>query len=188
MDLRITTRQGLIGINTTQGKMNINYGKTKYYLQVKHPKIDMEVTQPKVKINQEKPLAEMGLKDVFTLTRSKVQEAKQACLNGIGKIARQGDELARIEAGGNPIPEQAEYNAFEQFMKEVNFDLIPKSRPEITLEEGKVYTNLEEGKLEVLGKPQEVNLNFSRGKIEIYLRQKPFIDVEYIGNNLDMII
>lgn len=185
MDLRITTQNGFIGINTTPGKMNIDYGKSNYNLQTRNPKIDMEITQPKVKIDQTKPLAEIGLKNIFDFTSSNVQKGRQAAFRGIGKIAKQGDELARIEMGSNIIASQAEYNAFEQNKKEVNIDFIPKSRPKIELKEGKVNINVQEGEVDIQSKPQDVNLNLNRGKVEIYLRQKPFIDIEYIGNHLD---
>lgn len=186
MDLRITTRHGLIGINNTQGNMNIDYGKPNFNIQTKKPKIDMEITQPKVKIDQSKPLAEMGLNDIFDFIKTNVNRGKQAALGGIGKIVQQGNELARIETGVNPIPSQARYNAFDQFKKEVNIGFIPKSRPEIDLDEGRVNIDLERGEVDVKSKPQKVNLNYSLGKVEIYLRQKPFIDVAYTGNSLDI--
>jgi hypothetical protein len=185
MDLRITTKQGLIGINATQGKMNIDYGKSNFNIQTKNPEIDINITQPKVKIDQSKPLAEMGLNDIFGFIKNNVNKGRQAALNGIGKIASQGNELARIEAGGNVISRQAQYNAFEQYKKEVNIDFVPKSRPEIDLNEGKVDINLKRGDVSIQSKPQDVNLNYSVGKAEIFLRQKPFIDIEYIGNHLD---
>lgn len=185
MDLRITTQNGFIGINTTPEKMNIDYGKSNYNFQTKNPSIDMQITQPKVKIDQSKPLAEIGLKKVFDFISSNVQKGRQAAFRGIGRIASQGDELARIETGSNVIASQAEYNAFDQNKKEANIDFIPKSRPKIDLEKGKVNINLQEGEVDIQSKPQDVDLNLDRGKVEIYLRQKPFIDIEYIGNHLD---
>lgn len=185
MDLRITTRHGLVGINTTQGKMNINYGKSNFRIQTKKPKMNMEITQPKVKIDQSKPLAEIGLKKISDFIKTNAGKGKQVCSQGISRIVQQGNELARIETGSNAISSQARYNAFDQYKKEVNIDFIPKSRPQVDLQEGKVDINLEKGEVSIQSKPQEVNLDYNVGKIEVYLRQKPFIDIEYTGNNLD---
>lgn len=186
MDLRITTTHGSIGMNITQGKMNIDYGKSNFDIQTKNSKIDMEITQPKVNIDQSKPMREMGLKNIFDFIDTNVQRGRRAALSGIAKTVHQGNELARIETGSSPISSQARYNAFDQFKKEVNIGFIPKSRPEINLDEGSVNINVERGEVNVQSKSQEVNLNCILGKVEIYLRQKPFIDVEYIGNNLDI--
>lgn len=188
MNLRITTRHGFIGINGTQGKTNISYGKSNFAMGIKAPKIHMDITQPKVKIDQTKPLSEIGQGKVFDLIRSNVKKSKEAIFRAIAKTVQQGNELARIETGRNVIAEQAKDNAFGQSIQEFNIDFIPKSRPEIDLEEGRVEINLEEGDVDIESAPTEVNLDISRGKVEIYLRQKPFIDVEYVGDNLNMSI
>ncbi|WP_432662666.1 DUF6470 family protein [Wukongibacter baidiensis] len=188
MDLKITMRQGLIGLNVNQGTMNIDYGKSNYKMKTRDPKIDMEITQPEVMIDQTIPLAEIGLKKVTELIKTSARNGRQECLEGIGKIVQQGNELSRIDTGVDPIPSQAKYNAFDQKMKEVNIDFIPKSRPEITLNEGKVEINLQEGDVDIESKPQDVHLDLNRAKVEVYIRQKPFIDIEYIGNSLDMSI
>ncbi|MCT4566294.1 MAG: DUF6470 family protein [Maledivibacter sp.] len=186
MDLMITTTNGAIGINAIQGKMNIDYGKSNFNIQTENPEIDINITHPKVEIDQTKPLAEMGLQDIFDFIKNNASRGRQAALNGIGKIASQGNELASIETGSNVISRQAQYNAFKQYKREVNIDFIPKSRPEIDLREGIVNINLEEGEVEIDNEPQEVNLNFNKGQVKIYLRQKPSIAIEYIGKNLDM--
>lgn len=185
MNLKITTQNGFIGINTAAGKMNIDYGKSNFKLQTKKPQIDMQISQPKVKIDLSKPLEEIGLSKIDNFIKANAQKYRQAALSGIKKIASQGNELAMIETGSNVIASQAQYNAFDQNKKEVNIGFIPKSRPKIELEEGKVSISLQKGKVDIQNKPQDVNLNFNRGKVEIYLRQNPSIDIEYIGNGLD---
>ncbi|SHJ66512.1 DUF6470 family protein [Paramaledivibacter caminithermalis] len=186
MDLKINIINGLIGMNISQGKMNIDYGKSNFHMQTKNPKINMEITQPKVNIDQTKPLGEIGLKKITDFIKTNVEKGKQVCLQGISRIVQQGNELAMIEAGNTAIPRQSEYNAFDQYKKEVNVDFIPKSRPEISLEEGTVKINFKKGEVNIENKPQEVNLDYTLGKVEIYLKQKPFIDIEYIGNKLDI--
>lgn len=188
MDLKITMRQGFIGLNINRGAMNIDYGESNFRMETRDPKINMEITQPKVRIDQTKPLAEIGLKEVEELIKTSVRNGRQACLSGIGKIVRQGNELSRIHSGVNPIPSQAKYNAFDQNMKEVNIGFIPKSRPKITLDEGNVEIDLLEGEVNIENRPQDVYLDVDIAKVEVYIRQKPFIDIEYVGNNLDMSI
>ncbi|WP_432407093.1 DUF6470 family protein [Wukongibacter sp. M2B1] len=188
MDLKITMRQGFIGLNINQGSMNIDYGKSNFNMEIKDPKIDMEITQAKVMIDQTRPFSEAGLKKIDEFNRMNTEKARQACLQGIGKIVRQGNELARIDTGVNPIPSQAKYNAFDQDIKEFNIGFIPKSRPEITLNEGRVEINLQEGYVNIENRPRDVYLDVNRANVEVYIRQKPFIDIEYIGNNLDMSI
>ncbi|MDK2919036.1 MAG: hypothetical protein PWQ37_1769 [Candidatus Petromonas sp.] len=183
--LKINTSPALIGINTTPGKMEITQPKADINMNTEHPRIEIHSEQVRVQIDQYQCFAEAGLKNYLDLTKETVQLAKQAAMQGIERIVRQGNELAAIENGLDPIPNQAEENAFELFKKEFNFDLIPKSRPKIDFKGGTVDIKVHEGKVNMDIKVNKPQINYTPGKVEIYLRQKNSIDIQYVGGNMD---
>ncbi len=183
--LIINTTPALIGISTTPGKLSIQQPKADVSMHTEHPKVEIDNKFPKVKIDQYECFAERGMKNYLDLTKETVQLAKQSAMQGIERRVRQGNELAAIENGRNPIARQAEENAFELFNKEFGLDFIPKSRPRIELIEGKPKITVHEGKVNIDVKVNKPIINYTRGKVDIYLRQKNSIDIQYVGEKID---
>ena len=44
------------------------------------------------------------------------------------------------------------------------------------------------GNVETIATPNEPIINFAPAKVEVYLEQKSSVDIEYVGNNMDMMI
>ncbi len=183
--LKITSTPALIGIKTTPGKLDIRQPKADVNMHTEHPKVEIKNDLPKVKIDQYQCFAEAGLKNFSDLNKEGAQLARQAAMEGIARRVRQGNELAAIETKTDPIPSQAEENAFELFNKEFNFDLVPKSRPKIELIRGKADITLHRGKVEMDVRVNKPIINYTRGKVEIYLKQRNSIEIEHIENRFD---
>ncbi|SKC55899.1 DUF6470 family protein [Maledivibacter halophilus] len=183
--LKITTTPALIGINTINAKLDISQPKADLNMHTEHAKVEINSENPKVIIDQYQCFAEAGLKNILDLTRETAQISKQAALKGIERRVSQGNQMADIHKDYNPIAEMADYNAFELFNREFNFGLIPKSRPKIDIIEGNVDIKVHEGKANMDVKINRPQVDYTRGKVEIYLRQKNSIDIQYIGENVD---
>lgn len=185
MPFQIKSTPALIGIRTTPGKLNIRQKKADMELNIQHPKLEIRTQKPKIKIDQSAAWAERGLKNFLDLSRETAQLAKQAAAQGIERVVRQGNELAAIENETDPIPIQAEENAFELFKVDYNLGTMPKSGPDIQLIRGKVDTELHRGKVNLQVKVNKPEINYTRGKVDIYLRQKNSIDIRYVGDSFD---
>ncbi len=183
--LRINTTNAMIGIQTTPGKMNISQPAPDVQMHTEHPRVEIESTLPKVQIDQSQCFAEAGLKNFLDLTRESAQIGQQALMRGIERRGRQGDDLANIQNGFQAIPNQAEENAFELFTKEFNIGTVPKSRPQIDLIEGQVNIQVREGKVNTNVKINKPIIDYTRGKVDIYLRQRNSIDIQYVGSSID---
>ena len=186
MDLRITTTPALIGIDRTPRKLEIQQPKADMALNIEQARVEINTEPGQVQIDQSQCFAEAGLKDIFELTRDNADFARQKAMEGIARIVRQGNDLANIHLGGNPIADQAEENSVFWANREFNFDLIPKSRPKIDFTGGTVDIQVVEGKVNPQVKVNKPVINFTPGNVGIYLRQKNSIEIEYVGNKLDV--
>lgn len=101
----------------------------------------------KVKINQDKCWEEVNLGSTQSLIDKSAKAGYEAVLRYIEKTAQNGDKLAQIEKGGEPIIDICIEEAFPSY--DYNVDIIPKSRPEIYFEGGKVYIDFEMGKVDI---------------------------------------
>lgn len=179
----ITTKPALIGINTTNTTMSIRQPKADFELKVRKPELEIHTEQGRIQIDQSQCFNEAGLMDIFTLTEDAAERGRQAAFEAIGRIVDEGNMLASIENGSNAIAEIAYQRSFTEH--EFDIGTIPKSRPKIDFIGGNVDIKVHEGDVEILTKPNKPIIDVENGSVEIFLRQKPEINIEYIGSNID---
>lgn len=182
--LRITRTDALIGINTTPTKLSITQPKANFEMRIEDPKLDIHTEQVKVIIDQQQCFNESGLKDFETLSRDHAMEGKQAVFEGIGRRVNEGNMKGDIKNGGNAIAEIA----FNSFFTHHVFDIesMPKSRPKIDFVGGTVDIRVDEGFVEMESKAYTPIIDVQIGDVEIFMKQKPEIKVEYVGNEVDV--
>lgn len=185
MHLRITTTPARIGMETTPGKLEIQQPKAEIGLKTEQGKIEIHSEPLRVQIDQYQCFAEAGLKNIWDMAIDTREYAKQKLKQGIDRIVRQGNELSDIHRNTNPLADQAEENSILWGGYELNYDVIPKSRPQIDFVGGKVDIQVTEGKVNFAVEVNKPTIHYSRGKVEIYLRQKNSIHMEYVGNQVD---
>jgi hypothetical protein len=181
--IRISRIDGLIGINTTHAKMSISQPKADFEMSTKLPKVQIHIEPIQIQIDQQQCFNESGLKDYSTLTRDNAMEAKQAALAGIARRVDEGNLMAAIENGNDAIAEIAYNNSFTTHI--FNMETMPKSRPVIDFVGGTVDIRVDEGFVDIKSKPNKPIIDVEVGDVEIYLRQKPELNIEFIGNELD---
>ena len=187
MDLRITTTPALIGIDRTPGGFDMRQPKADMELNIEHPKVEIRTEHGQVRIDQSQCFSEAGLKSFSELTADNAAFARQKVMQTIEKIGRQGDELMAIEAKYDPIPGQAEENAFTWDDVVFNFDLIPKSRPKVDFVGGTVDIQVKEGRVNLQVQVNKPIINYTPTKLDIYLRQKNSINIEYVGSKFNQL-
>ena len=185
MDLRITTTTAILDIHRTPGKLEIQQPKADMEMDIQEPRLQIHTEHGQVIIDQSQCFAESGLKNPFDLTRDFAAFSRNKLLQTIEKITRQGNELSSIHNRYDPIPMQAEENAYIWDQVEFNIETMPKSRPEIDFKGGTVNIEVVEGKVNLSVRINKPIINFTYGKIDHYLKQKNSIQVEYVGKNLN---
>jgi hypothetical protein len=185
MYVRITTQNAQIGIETTRGRLDIRQNRLPMELTTKQPSLKLNIEAPVLYIDQQRCFSEAGLKNNMELTKKYAQRGKQAALQATAKAARDGRELSNIQVKGSAIARQAKRESATFDEQQFNFDMIPKSRPEITVTPGEVRGELKEGSIDIQLNDYRPEINYQRGDVKIYLKQKNYISFEYVGNGID---
>ncbi len=188
MSLRISRTDGKIGIETTPAKLEITKRDARLSLRRNHVEIRMKTEHPKVEIDQYEAFASAGLKNSLDLAKEAARKGYRQVMEFIAKYARDGDMLAAIENGGNPLADIAERDAFPT--DEYGLGFIPQAGPDFKVH-GNLKIDAAAAKPEASNgiwseyEPGEVNINYTRGKVNIYLKQRPSINIEFRGKNVD---
>lgn len=186
MRLVMSSQTALIGLRTTPPKLEIHQPDIDdSSLKNTLPKVEMQSTQPQIRIDQTEPFAESGLKSVFRMQSEMAANARSQMLKDMGTNISQGNELADIQNKGNPIAEQADYNAFGRNNFSFGMVTMPKSKPKIDVIEGRVDIQVKEGELQGKYKVQQPRINGVPGSLEIYLRQRNKLDIKVERDKFD---
>lgn len=170
--IQIQTTPMKLGMQTRPPVQEIEQGgPNSLQIRTQASKLEMHTEQVKVKIDQSACFEESGLKSNASLIREHADYGKHKGLEAIGKIVEQGNQFASIERGIDPIPDQAEYNAFEQFVRDWNIGFIPQSRPKIDFVGGTVNFRHEPAKVINETQKTKPHINYTRGKVDIYVAQ-----------------
>lgn len=180
LQLQVNHTWPQIGVNRTPGRFEMQSPGYTLNMSVTQPQTRIEATLPKVTIDQSQCFSEAGLKGITDLRDEMISRSRSAMLSSIGRIVEQGNQKADILNGKNAIPDQAYYNAIEQFNKEFNMGTIPKSRPRIDVTEGTLNIQVTEGQVTNNTVPQKATLQYQHGAIEIYLKQRPSIETRFV--------
>lgn len=113
------------------------------------PHLELSIQLPRVLIDSRQAQADIGLKPLGQIAREQAGRGRSVALQAIAQTAREGDELARIEASGNPIVEQARRRGLRDL--QLNVDLAPKHGPRVELEAGSVAINVIPGRVRISG-------------------------------------
>lgn len=188
MALNITQTYAKIGIETTPSMLELRTQRAQLQVKQKHAKLSIDTEPPRLEIDQYEAFASAGFKNNFDFIKSEIERVKQEHLANIEKIVDDGNTLAAIENGGNPIAEIAQRDSYTTH--EFNIDFIPKARPEINLIEGNLNIEFENGDNEGINNgvevnfiPAQVNLNYTPAQVKIFLSQYASIKFEYIKEN-----
>lgn len=183
--LRIEQTYGKIGIDTYNSQLRINSRLGRLDTHQTFVQVEMEKELPKVLIDQHECFATAGLKNNMEILEEAALAADRQALEYTARKAQNGDLLANLKFRGNAIASIARSESFHQH--EFNIDLIPKARPSIDVQ-GYLNINFRQG--QILNEVREgfANINFTEPKINMYVLQKPSVNIEYIGNNIDIMV
>lgn len=183
MSMSIKTTPIKLTTQVIQGKFEVNSRDAKLNLKQKHAKINIETDLPKVHIDQSEAFASGGRKGVEALSRENAQLGEVQAAKYTSKMASDGDRLAKIEAGGNPIADIAERDAFPE--KEFNNALVLVTKPKISVTGGvkieaeRNFEGIHNG-VEIEYVPGELNVNITPAKLKIAVKQYNSISIRYI--------
>jgi hypothetical protein len=181
--IRLQSQPAKIEIHTIQPKQSIQQPKPD--VSIEQPKADMRIeTKPaKLTIDQTQAWQELGRKSALVATDEAAQLGKEAVLEGTGRVAMEGDELMRIENGGNPIIEHAINNAYGP-MKEFNIGWIPShGSVKIHYEPADVQIDIQKNDPIISIKANKPIHEYIPGRVEIALKQYAELKIDFVNVN-----
>ncbi|GAB7389195.1 hypothetical protein BSNK01_30330 [Bacillaceae bacterium] len=183
--IRIEQTFAQIGMETIRAKQEIRQPKAELNLRQVPAKLTIERTPGRLLIDQKQAWNDRNLKDPLTLTRDEAERARQLLLEGIARIAQEGDRLAAIEKGGNPIAEIAWENANPGPL-DFNYGVIPRHgavKIRYLPAQLRFHWTLGGATLDpVIHKPVH---HYTPGKVNIYLRQRNSLSIDVVGLHTD---
>jgi hypothetical protein len=183
--LRMESTFGRIGLTIQNAYQTIEQPKAELSIRQPKAELDIETTDGKLTIDQTQAWEDMDLKHIFRRIEEYAQNGYKDWLSGMARVSQEGDELLKIENGGNPIPEQAKMNS-ESPMYDFNIGFIPSHFS--------VKTNYQPGKLKIdwyTNKPQiDVKVNnplieYTPGKVHGEMKQWSSLTIDFIGLEVD---
>jgi hypothetical protein len=188
--IRLESQQAKIQMHTIPPKQSIEQPPAQLDLQQPRAELTIERTPGKLTIDQTKAWEDMDLKHIFRRIEEFAQKGYEDWLKGLERMAQDGDELMRIENGGNPLAEQTKRNG-ESPIYDFNIGFVPSHFS--------VKTNYEPAKLNIQWKvnkpinntkPQKPIIEYEPGKVEIAMKQYAnlkvdFVNLKFVGINYE---
>ncbi len=181
LQIQIKTNPSVLAYNRTPSEMTIKQDHQTLNLQTEKSELEMKTTHAKVFIDQSQCFDEAGLKSNGSLIADNASYGMQKGMEAIGKIVDQGNQMADIASKVDPIPDQANYNAYEQFIRDWNMVTMPRSRPKFDIQEGRVDFNFKPAKVNNNTVNTKPEINYRRGRLDIYVKQYSSINISFIN-------
>ncbi|MCM3238368.1 DUF6470 family protein [Heyndrickxia oleronia] len=163
-------------------------------LDIQQPPAELHITRTPsmLYIDQTEARADIDLKSIRRRVEEFAQNGYQEWLNGIARRSQEGNELMRIENGGNPIANIAKQNGKLFHTFDFNIGYVPKA--------GSVKLEYVPTKLDIqweLHKPvnntiaRKPIINYQPGTVDIRMKQYQdlkidFDNLKYVGINYEL--
>ncbi len=185
MSIRITNQPALIGLDITFPETTLEQRMPRMLMsQERQAKFELKVDVGQVVVDNKPALQSIGYYDPVILARRFSQRGLQEGLTGIKRRVQEGFEMSDIHQNGFVLGKIGRREAWERYLQ-VEVDC--KKPAEVSYQPGYLemdWTIRNNRYTTVLG---EVESNFDWGKINLYLRQKDYIKIDWIGNRLDLV-
>lgn len=179
--IRIQSTNASLEMYTQQGRLSIEQPPAK--LSIEQPPAEMQINrQPGLlTIDQTKAFENLNLKSVFKASEDAAIQGHRDLLDGIARRVQEGDELMKIEKGGNPIAELAKRHYL--FSDHKNKGWAPSNdNVEIHFDPGKLDINWRISKPIIESQSNKPIIDYSPGRVTINLKQYPSVNIDFVNS------
>lgn len=167
------------GLQIQQPVQQIEQPQAKQSIQQPQAILEMETIPGKLTIDQTKAREDMDLKSIGRRIEEFAQNGYQDWLKGLERRATQGNELMKIENGGNPIASQAKENGQKPIVP-FNIGWIPSHfSVKIQYEPAKVNINAKPQKPIIDAEIRKPIHEYTPGKTSVEVTEKNSLDVDF---------
>jgi hypothetical protein len=176
-----------IQINSQMGKIGLTIQKP--IQEIKQPQAVVSMGQPpaqlnisnqpgKLTIDQTMARENLDLKNVFRRTEENAQLGSQRVMEYISESVQEGQELMRIENGGNPIKEQSK-RALERNISYDTGSIPSQNSVKISYIPAKVNVDIHTHEPNIEIKVNKVSHQYTPGNVDVYLSQQPSMKINF---------
>ncbi|WP_165452655.1 DUF6470 family protein [Paenibacillus thalictri] len=174
--IQIHQQYAQIGIETDRGQLEIRQPRPDFEIQTKPAKLETTYRKGDQVIDQSASWEALGKGTIFQFTERVADESKSIAMEGIGRRVDEGNRLAAIQNGGNPISEIAFESAFRDFKMNYEGPFYTTS-VKLTYTPNRPEVHFEPGDVNITAKVNPPEINYSPGKVNIYMLQKNAVEI-----------
>lgn len=157
-------------------------------LSIRQPKAEMTIRRipGKLDIDQSEAFAEEHLKSIKQLIADYAKRGRQAVMKGIARRVEDGNRFMRIEDGGHPIAELARLHSSDPPLR-FNIGWMPKSAFSVKIHyhPGKLMIHWKTHSPQIHVKTHSPDIGYVPGNVNVYMRQRPSLDIRVVGLHYD---
>jgi Family of unknown function (DUF6470) len=183
--LRMESTFGQLSLSTQKPVQEIKQLPAEVSIVQPKAELSIERTPGNLTIDQTQAWEDMDLKHVFKRIEEFAQNGYQDWLTGMGRRAQEGDDLMRIESGGNPIPEHAKINS-ENPQYEFNIGFVPSHFiVKTNYQPSDLNIDWKTNNPEIDVKVNKPRLDYTPGVIRGEMKQWPSLKINVVGLEFD---
>lgn len=179
--LQIQTTPGKLVVHAERGVQQIEQPRAVMEQEQPAAILEISTTNPQLSLDTTEVRADVDMKSVFRRTQEFAQMGQQDALQGLARRAEEGQQLLRIENGGNAIADLAKQNGTP-----------PPAQLGIRFvaNRSKIQMSITPGTTTINATPQKPVLNvqvnkpvhtYTPGKVSGYMEQYPSIQIDWKG-------
>ncbi|WP_338022892.1 DUF6470 family protein [Bacillus kwashiorkori] len=178
--IQIQSTDMKIALHTIKSVQRIEQPKPVMEIEQPNADVKIETSPGKLTIDQSKAWADMGYKSSAIITEEAATKGMQDAMSGIERRRRQGDEMMKIEYGGNPFASQAIENGNKPDMQ-FNIGWIPSpGSVKLHYQPAKVHIDVQENKPQITVQQQKVIHDYTPGKVDITIEQWNSLKIDFL--------
>jgi hypothetical protein len=184
--IRMQQTYAQLGLNIKKPVQEIQQPQAELNLRQEPAVLDIQQAKGRLTIDTSEAQANIDLRGSLRRTRDNAEYGYQKAMEAIAQIAQEGDRLAAIERGGNPIADIA----FEESIIYDNTEIIAEGS--IVGDGIEIRYDLQPAKIDVQvrGKRMDPVIhkpihNYTPGKVEGYIRQWNSLQIDFVGLHVD---
>lgn len=178
--IRLQSQQAQIELQTRPATQTIEQPKAQMEIQQPHAELQIHTIPGKLSIDQTEAWEEMDIKSVFRRTEENAQYGKQKAMEGIARIASEGDQLMKIENSRKVIVEQSAQRALENQTFDTNITWIPSFfsvKTDYQPAEVTIDWNTHQANINV--KTQKPIITYQPGEVTARLKQHQALNIDF---------
>jgi len=177
--IRIQSQMAQIQIQKTDAQQQISQPRAELKIQQPKAEVSIRTTPGKLNIDQTQAWEDMNLMHISKRIEKYADDGKAAVLQGIARRAQQGDELMRIENGGNPLISQAIQNGHDQ-QKSLGIKFIPSHfSVKTSYQPAEVNIDVQINRPIIEATPRKPQFEYQPGKVETSLKQRQDLEIRF---------